>query len=103
MKQIILGRLQKQRKIRKKLTWEVIRITSIPGFNRQWKFCRLDYKFDHLITHVDERLNETICKIIKISKDNSIALIMKIYKKGLKDIWNILVYSKIFVKNKSYK
>ena len=44
--------------MRKNLACEIICIALIPfGFNRQCKFCRVDFRFDHLITHVDERLH----------------------------------------------
>ena len=90
----MLNNQRKERqKMRKKLTWVVILIASIPrGLSRKCKLCGSDHKFIHIRTHIDEVLQSTIDEIdYAIKEENSLSLLILIDKEKMSTIWKIYI------------
>ena len=71
--------------MRKKLTWVVILIASIPrGLSRKCNLCGSDHRFIHIRTHIDEVLQSTIDEIdYAIKEENSLSLLILIDKEKM--------------------
>ena len=63
----MLNNQKGETKMRKKLTWVVILIASIPrGLSRKCNLCGSDHRFIHIRTHIDENYRVLLTKLITV-------------------------------------
>ena len=89
-------KMKKDRKIRAvlrtKLYWEAIYVAFIPiGILRKCKKCNMDYKFEHMVEHLDDKLKYMVSEIIRIVNDKgSLNIVINVLKKEhVIEVWNI--------------